>query len=131
MDSGSFSVSGGSLTVTAVDLGGDAAAVYDVDGYLPVYYELAASIMVKKPTGGWKANAFMIFDYFGNTDFKFAGIDVSTNKLVIGHRTAAGWIYDVRATPRNFKSDTYYDLLLAVNGTAVTLSVNGLSLIHI
>jgi hypothetical protein len=125
VDSGSFSVSSGSLAVTAAGLGGDAAAVYDVDGYLPVYYEVAASIKVTKPTGGWRANAFMIFDYFSKTDFKFAGIDVSTNKLVIGHRTASGWIYDAQATPRSFKSDTYYDLVLAVNGTAVTLSVNG------
>jgi len=125
VDSGSFAISGGALTVTATGLGGDAAAVFYADEYLPVYYELAASILVKKPTGGWKANAFMIFDYFGPLDFKFAGIDVSTNKLVIGHRTASGWIYDVQATPRSFKADTSYDLLLAVNGTAVTLAVNG------
>ena len=49
---------------------------------------------MQKPTGGWKANAYVIFDYFSPTDFKFAGIDVSTNKIVIGHRTAAGWVID-------------------------------------
>ena len=40
---------------------------------------------VQKPTGGWKANAYVLFDYWSPTDFKFAGIDDSTNKLVIGH----------------------------------------------
>ena len=69
----------------------DAAAVFYVDDYLPVYYELAASVQTQKPTGGWKANAYLIFDYFSPTDFKFAGIDISTNKLVMGYRDAAGW----------------------------------------
>ena len=38
----------------------------------------------------------MIFDYQSQTDFKFAGIDVSTNKFVLGHRTTTGWSYDVQ-----------------------------------
>ena len=61
-----------------------------------------------------RRNAYVIFDYFSPTDFKFAGIDVSTNKLVhrapddlgLGHRQAvaaagqAGHVYDmlVRST---------------------------------
>ena len=123
-DSGTWTVTGGALQVTAASLGQDAAAVFYVDDYLPVYYELAAQVMALKPTAGWNANAFMIFDYFGPKDFKFAGIDVSTNKLVIGHRNGSGWIYDAQ-TPMNFAAGTYYSLLLAVNGTAVTLTVNG------
>ena len=35
-------------------------------------------------TAGWNANAYIIFDYFSPTDFKYAGIDISTNKLVMG-----------------------------------------------
>ena len=38
----------------------------------------------------------MIFDYFSPTDFKFAGIDVALNKVVVGHRTAQGWVIDQR-----------------------------------
>ena len=49
---------------------------------------MQASVSAIKPTGGWKANAYLIFDYQAQTDFKFAGIDVSTNKLVMGHRDA-------------------------------------------
>ena len=42
VDSGSWTVSGGSLKVAASSLGKDAAAVFFVDDYLPIYYELAA-----------------------------------------------------------------------------------------
>ena len=36
-----------------------------------------------KPTAGWKAQRYVIFDYQSTTDFKFAGIDVSTQQA--GH----------------------------------------------
>ena len=57
----------------------------------PVYYELLAqtSGSPSRPAG-WKANAYLIFDYFVATDFKFAGIDRRRNKAVMGHRTADG-----------------------------------------
>ena len=55
--------------------------------------------------------------------FKFAGIDVSINKLVMGHRDASGWIMDEQ-TPFQAKPDTFYNLLLAVNGLTATLIVN-------
>ena len=91
--------------------------------YLPLYYEVQASISVTKPTAGWKANAYIIFDYTSPTSFKFAGIDVATNKLVMGHRDGTGWIVDKQA-PFQSKPDTYYNMLLAVNGLTATLVVN-------
>jgi hypothetical protein len=124
VDSGSWTVSGSALQVAAASLGHDAAAVFYVDDYLPIYYEISASIRTMKPTGGWKANAYLIFDYFSPTDFKFAGIDISTNAVVMGHRDANGWVVDVR-TPWQLRFDTFYSMLLAVNGTTVTLSVDG------
>ena len=80
--------------VSAASLGKDAAAVFYVDQTLPVYYEIFAQVLVQKPTAGWKANAYVIFDYFSPTDFKFAGLDVALNKVVarpphgagLGHR---------------------------------------------
>ena len=38
------------------------------------------------------------------------GFNISTNKIEMGHRTAAGWIVDV-STPAQVKSDTDYNLL--------------------
>ncbi len=79
-DSGVWQVTGAALQVAAASLGQDAAAVFYVDQTLPTYYEVLASISVSKPTAGWKANAYIIFDYFSPTDFKFAGIDVGAQQ---------------------------------------------------
>ncbi len=124
VDSGVFSVESGQLVVTAESLGGDAISVYNVDKMLPSYFEIQASITMEKPTGGWKANAYIIFDYQGPDDFKFAGIDASRDKIQLGHRTAEGWIIDAE-TPAKIKPGTYYNILVAVNGTNVTVVVDG------
>jgi Ca2+-binding RTX toxin-like protein len=88
----------GALKVTATSNSGDAVAVNHQAEALPGYFELSASIRVDKPTVGCKANAYMIFDYQGPADFKFTGVDVSTNKLVMGHRDASGWKIDKQAS---------------------------------
>jgi Ca2+-binding RTX toxin-like protein len=125
-DSGAFGVENGTLNVTATSTGGDAVAVYYIDQYLPIYYEIHAQVNLTKPTGGWKANAYVIFDYFAPDDFKFAGIDQSTNKLVIGRRTASGWNVDVQASVQGgVKYNTWYTMLVAVNGTTVTVQLDG------
>ena len=125
-DSGSFTASGGTLDVTAASTSGDAVAVYYIDEYLPIYFEIHAQVYLTKPTGGWKANAYVIFDYFSPTDFKFAGVDQSTNKLVMGRRTAAGWIVDVQSSiSGGVKFNTWYTMLVAVNGTTVTVVLGG------
>jgi hypothetical protein len=78
-----------------------------------------------KPTAGWSANSYLIFDYQGKDDFKFTGLDVSTNKLVMGHRDAAGWHVDKSGVaPGGVKADTAYNLLLSVNGVNATLVVD-------
>jgi Ca2+-binding RTX toxin-like protein len=123
IDSGVWEIQSGVLKVAAASLGKDAAAVFNVNDPLPAYFELLASVKLEKPTAGWKANSFILFDYQSETDFKFAGIDGSTNKLVMGHRTEAGWIYDVQ-TPFTVKIGTFYSMKLAVNGLNATLVVN-------
>ena len=102
----------------------DAAVVYYHDTYLPTYYEIAAQIRADKPVAGWNANAYVIFDYYSPTNFKFAGINVSTNKYEMGYRDATGW-HVVRQTPVQIKPDMYYNMLVAVNGTAVSVMING------
>ena len=104
-------------------LGGDAASVFYVDEYLPQYFEMKATINAGKPMAGLKSNAYLIFDYQGAFDFKFAGVNASTDKLQMGHRTVDGWIVDVQI-PMQVRSDTDYNLLLALNGITATLVVN-------
>jgi len=128
-DSGKWTVTGGILSVAADSPAGDAVAVYYHDEYLPIYYELKATVTVVTPTGGWKANSYLIFDYQSPTDFKFAGLDISTNKLVVGRRDASGWQID-GFRPMLLKGDTAYELLVSVNGTAVTVTLGNKSFTH-
>jgi Ca2+-binding RTX toxin-like protein len=125
-DSGTWTVQGAVLQVAAESLGSDAVSVYHLgEEQLPGYFEVLASIRIEKPTAGWKGNAFVVFDYQGPQDFKFAGIDDSENKLVMGHRDATGWHTDVQAPVKGgVKYDTYYNMLVAINGVNVTLVVD-------
>jgi hypothetical protein len=99
--------------------------VYQVGDALPSYYEVQATIKVIKPTGTWDANSFIVFDYQSATNFKFAGLDVKTNKLVMGQRSTAGWqVLSQTFMPGSVKSDTWYGVQLFVNGLTATLAVN-------
>ncbi len=119
---GTFSVVDNAYQVAPSTAGGDAVSLFNQsDTEIPISFEMQASINAMKPLGGAKANAFLIFDWQSNTDFKFAGIDVSTNKLEIGHRTASGWVID-QSSNAQLKAGTNYVVLLQVNGTAVTLT---------
>ncbi|MEX2149864.1 MAG: LEPR-XLL domain-containing protein [Steroidobacteraceae bacterium] len=123
VDSGAWTVEGGALQVSAASLGGDAAAVFQVGDALPAYFEVQATMTLIKPTAGWKANSFIIFDYQNKHDFKFAGLDQSTNKVVMGHRDASGWHVDAwKAFKVNFGQA--YNVMLAVNGLNAILVVN-------
>jgi len=125
-DSGVWLVVDGVLTVAAGSLGQDAASVFYLDQELPTYYEIQSSVSVQKALAGWKSNAYVMFDYQSAADFKFAGIDASTNKVVIGHRTATGWVYDIQV-PLLVKENRYYDILVVVNGLLVTGWVDGVA----
>ena len=83
-----------------------------------------------KPTGGWKANAYVIFDYFSPTDFKFAGIDVvdSTRSVsAIARRRAGsstrpasctGNVRDGHLLRRPGRSSTAWSSPSSINGVA-------------
>ena len=94
----------------------------EADTVIPSYFEMQATINAVKPTGGVKANAYLIFDYQSPTDFKYAGINVSNNSLEIGHRTASGWVLD-KWTNLQLKPDNDYVVMLTVNGSTATITV--------
>lgn len=125
-ESGSWTISAGKYEVAPSAASGnkDAISLYFTGEPLPLYFEIAATINAIKPVAGFKANAYIIFDYVSPTDFKFAGLNVSTNKIEIGQR--ASWGFQALATVNaQLKADTDYNVLLAVNGNAVTFQVNG------
>ncbi len=122
---GTWSVVSGRYQVAPATKGGEAASVFYVNQYIPNYFEMLATINAVKPTSGYNANAYLIFDYQTDTDFKFAGINVSTNKLEIGYRDESGWHVSVQKPyTTQLKSDTDYNVFLAINGTNVILKVN-------
>ena len=122
-DSGVWSVENGVLKVEPTVLGGDAVSVFHVNQYLPTYFEITAIINGGKPTAGYKSNAYAIFDYQSEYDFKFAGVNVSIDKIQIGYRDAEGW-HVVSQTPDRLKPNRNYSIRIALNGTTVTAVVN-------
>ena len=126
VDKGSFTVQNSALQVTATSLGMDATAVLPTDEQLPTYYEVLSTITVDKPTSGWKGNSYIVFDYFDAQDFKYAGLDISNNKVVMGYHDASGW-HSLKETPWQLKGATAYNVMVAVNGTSVALSIDNKS----
>jgi hypothetical protein len=100
---------------------GDAISLFDAsDTVLPDYFEMQATINALKPTGGIVANAYLIFDWQSNSNFKFAGINVSNNQLQIGHYDGTNWVVD-NWTNQQLKPATDYVVMLKVNFNTVTL----------
>ena len=125
IDSGTWTITQGAYQVEPEFLGGDAVSVLLVDAFVPSYFEVLATVSAGKPTAGYKSNAYVIFDYQSETDFKFAGINVSTNKLEIGHRNESGWIVDKQgAVTGSLRADTNYNIFISFNGSAVIMVVD-------
>ncbi len=122
-DVGTWEVKSGRYYVEPEVLGGDALSVWHHDQTLPSYFELTATVSLVKPIAGYKANAYIVFDYYSDEDFKFAGLNSSTNKIEIGRRTADGWEVLVSSNML-IKYGKDYNLLLALNGTTATIVVN-------
>ncbi|MDQ3439988.1 MAG: hypothetical protein M3478_06510, partial [Planctomycetota bacterium] len=122
-ETGKWQVTGGRYSVEPTTVGGDAVSLFNADEFVPNYVEVLATINAVKPIGGFKANGYIVFDYQSPTDFKFAGVNVSTNSVEIGHRNGNAWIVDAKV-PKQLKVGQDYNLFLAVNGNAVTLVVD-------
>jgi Ca2+-binding RTX toxin-like protein len=125
-ESGSWSIAGGKYEVapSATSANKDAISLYFTGEPVPTYFEVAATINAIKAIGGFKANAYIIFDYVNPDNFKFAGLNISTNKIEIGQR--ASWGFQVlKSVNASLKAGQDYNVLLAVNGNAVTFVVDG------
>jgi hypothetical protein len=51
-----------------------------------------------------------MFDYYGPNDFKFAGINTETKKIIIGPQTKHGWTVDEGINRNTFITSTIYAL---------------------
>lgn len=119
-DSGTWSVSGGAYQNSTTSGTGDNISLFDLNTWLPSYYEVTATAKV---TGGTRSDAFIIFDYHSATDFKFAGMDVANNQLVIGQRSEAGWTNLATLTVKGLGLNKNNSFMLAANGATATVSL--------
>jgi Ca2+-binding RTX toxin-like protein len=123
-DVGAWKLVNGKYAAAPAIAGGEAVSIYYLDMTQPSYMEILVTVNADKDKAGVKSDAYIIFDYQSDTDFKFAGIDVGLDKLRIGHRTADGWVIDAQSN-LILKDNTDYKLLVALHGTMATLVVDG------
>ncbi len=126
-----FDVQAGTWTVDAGRY--EVAPVLDQDGVstlriaspLPADLQIQATINADDVTPGRFSNAFVIFDYQGPTNFRFAGAYVASNQWLIGRRTTSGWITDTKIS-ESISPWTDYRLQVDLkSGGLVRLFVNG------
>jgi Ca2+-binding RTX toxin-like protein len=126
-DTGAWTVKAGRLIVEPDSVTGDAVSVFYVDEWMPKYFEVEATINAVKPVAGYKANSYIIFDYHSPTDFKYAGVNVSHDKLEMGYRDETGW-HELEQVNAQLKPDRDYRVMLALSGNTATLVVGGTQL---
>src|SRR3990172_3478236 len=102
----------------------DLVSLVDFGVALPSHFEVEAKLRVGSAADPLGSNGYLIFDYQGPQDFRFAGLDVASQQVRIGSRDAQGWhVTASRAVLLERNRD--YALRLSVNGLVATLGVDG------
>jgi hypothetical protein len=65
----------------------------------------------------------IIYDYYGQEDFKFVGIKADTDQVILGHHTTHGWAYD-KVFSKTIDAGVDYKLTIAYKGTTVSVLVD-------
>jgi hypothetical protein len=128
VQSGKWAVSSGVYTATPSTTGGASVSLNQLTEPLASSSELLASVNLTKPAKNASSNGYVIFDYVSPTNFKFAGIDATSGKLRIGHRTSSGWVSDAQANLK-VSYNVNYALKVSLEGSKVSVTVNGGSLL--
>lgn len=119
--SGTWTASGGRYASTApsgtttfdtVDFGLDRGLL--TNSYLEIQTRLSTSGI-----GG------VIFDQYKANDYKFFALDVTSQKVIVGHVTQrGGWTVDASAS-RSLAANRDYDVVLVFKGTSLSIQING------
>jgi len=124
VESGAWLVSAGRYSVTPV-ANQDGLSMLRIEQPLPASVEAGATINMNTGVSGYLSNGFVIFDYQGPADFKFAGARQGDDLWVMGHRTATSWVFDaIRSWPITAATDYRLQVVLEEGGQA-TLLVDG------
>ncbi len=121
--SGVWDVTDGAFEVSGLTRTGDnGVAVLEFDQPLPETFEVNVQLNSHSARGQYE-NGFVVFDYQGPNNFKFAGARVGANYWTVGHFDGS-WHNDARLSER-IDTDTAYGMNVDVDGGCVTLTVNG------
>ncbi len=120
---GDWAVQDGAFTISGLTrTGDDGVAVLGADGALPESYEVSVQLVAQDIGGQWE-NGFVVLDYQGPNDFKFAGARVGADYWTIGHYDGS-WHDDVRLNER-IDTGIPFNMAVRVQGGTVSLSVDG------
>jgi len=121
---GTWEVAGARYSVTP-QANQDGISTLRIEGPMPANLEYRVTMNAEGVSTGRLSNAFLVFDYQGPTDFKFAGSFVGIDHWTIGRRTGSGWYEDaVIEEPVDALVD--YALRLVIeNDSDVALYVDG------
>ncbi len=124
--SGGWAVSSGRYASTPVN-GGDALTQFLTAAALPASLEFDVTMNAAAAAGSYYSNGFLIFDYQGPNNFKYAGAFVGLQQWVVGHRDATGWHNDATVSDATIAAGTDYNLQLVLQGGVASLLVNGVN----
>ena len=99
------------------DASGIAISTLSLDASLSSFIEFESTVATDDFGG-------LIFDYYSETDFKFVAILPGTDQIVIGHRTAKGFVYDT-VVDMKIRSSVDYTLGLSLHGNSVSVTLDG------
>ncbi|MCA9040173.1 MAG: proprotein convertase P-domain-containing protein, partial [Planctomycetaceae bacterium] len=104
-------------------------AYFDTAAPLPSQYEIVSKVSSWSTPNVWY-DGFLVFDYQGPNDFKYAGMFTGQNEWIIGHYQG-NWgnriaEFDMDDVGGDIKADREYVLLLTINGDDVELFVDGI-----
>lgn len=133
--SGTWSAGGGqySVTPTVDDPAVAGVSTVRIETPLPSDFEVHATLNASPELGfffNYLSNAYVVFDYQNDFDFKFAGVDVSGSQWVIGQRTGAGWSTASSLFDGSIAGSTDYGVRLVIeNDSEVSLFANGVEIL--
>jgi hypothetical protein len=104
---------------------GDAISLLQLNGPLPADLLIEVTANAASPAGR-NSNAFVIFDYRGPTEFKYAGFRALAKKWVIGQRQDSKWL-DLATVVDALVSGADYRFRLSLRGSTAQLIVNGVA----
>ena len=120
--SGTWSHGGSGYTGTAASTGGFAPVSLEGTKRVASTSWLEVTTKVRAQSG---AIAGLVFDGYATNDYKFAGLDLANQRVVIGHwDPRRGWVVDA-SVAKTLTAGTLYDLSITLKGTSVSVAVNG------